>query len=129
MRPRTLAIAICGLTALSFAASHLQAASPAGQWRGSWSSQSTGHSGPLRAHIRPSGDDTYRALFVGRFAGVVPFVYPTRLKPVPGTCDRYSSSQRLPFLGTYKMTATVTHNRFQATFQGRDDRGSFNMSR
>ncbi len=83
----------------------------------------------MRARIRPTGPNTYRAIFVGRFAGVVPFVYPAKLQRVAGTCDCYTSSQRLPLLGTYRMTAHVTSGRFYATFQGKKDRGTFDMSR
>lgn len=105
------------------------AASPSGRWRGSWSSLSTGHRGPLRAHVRQTDADTYRAVFVGRFAGVVPFVYPAKLERVPGSCHCYTSSQRLPLLGEYRMTASVSEHRFHAKFQGRDDSGTFDLSR
>ncbi|MCA9136715.1 MAG: hypothetical protein KDB00_08150 [Planctomycetales bacterium] len=107
----------------------LEAASPAGRWVGTWTSSSTGHHGPLRARIRPVDSDTYRALFAGRFAKVVPFVYPAKLERVPGTCDCYKSTTRLPLLGEYRMTATVTANHFNATFGGKKDAGIFQMSR
>ncbi len=123
------AIRLLLLLCVSVCCVELEAASPAGRWRGSWSSQSTGHTGPLKAHIRQTDSDTYRAVFVGRFAKVVPFVYPAKLERVPGTCHSYSSSQRLPLLGEYRMTATVDAHRFHATFQGRKDRGTFDMSR
>ena len=110
-------------------ASASQAASPVGKWRGTWSSQSTGHRGPLKAHIRQVDHNTYRAVFVGRFAGVVPFAYPAKLERVSGTCDQYTSSQRLPLLGTYRMHATVSPHRFHAEFRGRKDRGTFDMRR
>tara|TARA_R110002049_G_scaffold285698_1_gene466677 strand:- start:51965 stop:52360 length:396 start_codon:yes stop_codon:yes gene_type:complete len=110
-------------------APEVQAASPTGSWRGSWSSQSTGHKGALRARIRPIDANTYRAVFTGRFAGIIPFVYPAKLQRVPGQCDCYTSSQRLPLLGTYRMTASVTPNRFYATFGGRKDQGTFDMRR
>lgn len=106
-----------------------QGGSPAGTWRGGWASRSTGHSGPMRARIRQVDHDTYRALFAGRFAGVIPFVYPATLKRVPGTCHRYQSSRRLPLLGPYRMTATITPQRFLAEFRSRNDRGTFSMSR
>ena len=105
------------------------AASPNGSWRGSWVSQTTGHTGPLKARIRQTGDDTYRAVFVGRFAKVIPFVYPAKLQRVPGSCDCYTSSQRLPLMGTYRMTATVTPRRFHANYSSRKDRGTFDLSR
>jgi hypothetical protein len=122
---------LCVLLVLGvcFVSANLDAASPTGRWSGSWSSASTGHQGPLRAHIRQVDSDTYRALFTGRFAKVVPFIYPAKLERVPGTCDRYESSTRLPLLGEYRMNATVTPNRFNATFQGKDDQGVFRLSR
>ncbi|MEX0824774.1 MAG: hypothetical protein WD119_01330 [Pirellulaceae bacterium] len=106
-----------------------QAASPSGNWRGTWSSTTSGHQGPLKARIRPIGQDSYRAIFVGRFAKVVPFVYPARLERVAGTCNCYTSTQRLPLLGDYRMTATVGPTNFRADFRGPRDRGSFAMSR
>ncbi len=114
---------------ICFLAASGSAASPSGFWRGSWTSQTTGHRGPLKAHIRQTAPDTYRAVFVGRFAGVVPFVYPAKLERAAGSCDCYTSSQRLPLLGTYKMSAHIDANQFNATFRGRKDRGTFRMSR
>lgn len=108
---------------------NVDAASPAGRWVGSWSSTSTGHQGALRARIRPVDSDTYRAVFAGRFAKVIPFVYPAKLERVPGTCNCYQSTTRLPLLGEYRMTATVTANQFNATFGGKKDSGVFRMSR
>lgn len=107
----------------------LSAASPTGKWRGSWNSGATGHSGPLKARVRQVDHDTYRALFVGRFAGVIPFAYPARLDRVEGTENQYTSSQRLPLLGTYRMDATVTNSQIRANFRGGRDSGTFNLSR
>ena len=108
---------------------NIQAASPVGKWNGSWHSQSTSHRGTLRAKIRQTQPGTYRAVFYGRFAKVIPFAYPAKLQHVAGTCNTYTSSQRLPLLGTYKMSATVTDHRFYATFGGKKDAGTFDMSR
>lgn len=106
-----------------------EAASPKGHWRGRWTSQSTGHQGPLKAHIRQLDHDTYRAVFVGRFFVVIPFAYPATLERVPGTCNQYSSTQRLPLVGTYRMNAWVTPHHFHAQFQSGNDSGTFQMSR
>lgn len=119
-----LLLALFSMPALS-----VSAEDATGRWVGGWSSHTTGHAGPLRARIRPVGSDTYRGVFVGRFAKVVPFVYPARLTRVPGTSDRYQSSARLPLLGQYRMTATVSGNQFYATYRGRRDSGVFQMSR
>lgn len=107
----------------------LHAADPSGRWAGSWSSSETGHDGPLRARIRRVDEDTYRALFAGRFAKVVPFVYPAKLERVSGTCNCFQSTTRLPLLGEYRMTATVTAHHFDANFRGKKDLGVFRMSR
>lgn len=103
--------------------------SPVGVWRGTWSSRSTGHQGPLRARVRQLDSHTYRAWFAGRFAGVIPFVYPSKLSRVPGTANLYQTSRRLPLMGNYRMTATVTPGRFDAQFQSRNDQGTFRMTR
>jgi hypothetical protein len=110
---------------------HLAAAhdGASGRWQGSWTSAATGHSGPLRASITPLPNGDYRAIFAGRFAKVIPFVYPARLSSVPGTPGQYTSSQRLPLLGTYRMTASITSHTFHADFRGRKDAGTFRMSR
>jgi hypothetical protein len=122
-----LAMMVVGL--LISTASPLLAASPTGKWRGNWNSNTTGHSGPLKARVRKVDHDTYRALFVGRFAGVIPFAYPARLDRVAGTSNQYTSSQRLPLLGTYRMNATVTSTRIRANFRGGRDSGTFNLTR
>ncbi len=117
------------LTMIVATAPTSSAASPTGKWRGSWNSGATGHSGPLKARVRQVDQNTYRALFVGRFAGVIPFAYPARLNRVAGTENQYTSRQRLPLLGTYQMNATVTNSRIRATFQGGRDSGTFNLTR
>lgn len=107
----------------------LHAAEPLGRWRGSWTSQSTGHRGPLRARVRAVDANTYRALFAGRFAGVIPFVYPATLKRVPGSSACFQTSTRLPLLGEYRMTAHVSPQRFYARYSSARDHGVFDLSR
>lgn len=118
---------------LLLVAAPVQAASPSGGWSGSWCSQTSGHSGPVKAHIHQIDCDSYRAIFVGRFAGIVPFLYPATLDLVPGTTDQYSSSLRMPLVGSYKMTATITdcefHAVYEGCFHGEVDRGTFQMTR
>ncbi|MCH1494244.1 MAG: hypothetical protein L7U72_03355 [Rubripirellula sp.] len=125
---------IGGVNALT--AQHGSAESTVGKWRGEWRSESTGHHGPLRARIRQVDEDQYRAVFTGRFFKVIPFIYPTKLErmdnPSTGedeTVEHLSSRQKLPFLGTYRMQATVSEDRFQATFEGRRDSGTFDLTR
>ena len=106
----------------------LVAGGPSGRWVGTWSSSSTGHNGPLRATIRQVDNDTYRAMFAGRFAKVVPFVYPAKLDRVPGTCNCFQSSTRLPLMGEYRMTAKISSGQFRATYHSKRDVGEFRMS-
>ncbi len=127
---RTISIACLTLLAtLSDSSLPADAASPAGVWKGRWTSQSTGHQGPMRARIRQLDENTYRAWFAGRFAGIVPFAYPTTLERVPGSCNCFRSRQRLPLMGTYQMTAAISSGRFDARFRSRDDWGNFRMVR
>lgn len=135
-RSTPVAVSLAAFLAITLAVSDLAHAgspprfgSPAGAWRGTWSSRSTGHQGPLRARIRQLDSHTYRAWFAGRFAGVIPFVYPSKLNRVPGTANLYRSSRRLPLMGNYRMSATVTPGRFDANFQSRNDQGTFRMTR
>ena len=128
LRANKLLVVVALLT-VAIASTSARAASPVGRWKGRWTSESTGHKGPLKAHIRQLDRDTYRAVFVGRFFVVFPFAYPATLERVPGSCDQYSSSQRLPLIGTYRMNATVTPHHFHAHFQSGNDRGTFQMSR
>ena len=109
--------------------------SPVGRWQGQWESQSTGHTGPLRARIRQIDENRYRAVFTGRFLKVIPFAYPAKLDLVATSADdptsvwKLHSSQRLPLLGTYEMDATVTRDQFRAEFRGRRDVGTFELTR
>ena len=97
-------------------------------WRGEWRSATTGHHGPLRARLRPTTDGGYQALFAGRFAVVVPFVYRANLEPT-GYPGQYMSVKRLPLMGEYRMQATITPRGFHATYQSGKDQGVFQMGR
>ena len=129
-----VALLIGGVNSLT--AQHGSAETTVGKWRGEWRSESTGHHGPLKARIRQVDEDQYRAVFTGRFFKVIPFIYPTTLErihnPTAGedeTVEHLSSRQKLPFLGTYRMQATVGEDRFHATFEGRRDSGTFDLTR
>lgn len=129
-----IALLIGGVNALT--TQNGSAESTVGKWRGEWRSESTGHHGPLKARIRQVDEDQYRAVFTGRFFKVIPFIYPTTLERIDSpstgkdeTVEHLSSRQKLPLLGTYRMQATVSEDRFQATFEGRRDSGTFDLTR
>lgn len=103
-----------------------------GKWSGRWSSDTSGHSGPLRARFREISDCQYRVTFSGRFWVVVPFLYPVTLDVTGYAADKVllSGSSRLgPVLGTFTYSAESTATDFVATFESRNDRGSFVLSR
>lgn len=122
--------AFVGLFVMGFTGA-VSAQSPAGKWAGYWVSDTNGHTGPLHARFRAIDDSTYRATFRGRFAGIVPFWYTTKLH-VEGTGDGITllgASQRLPLMGEYRTSATVTAANFDATYTSRKDAGRFVMTR
>ena len=102
-----------------------------GRWRGRWSSESTGHSGPLNAKFRQTACDEYHVVFTGRFLKIVPFRYAETLH-VTGSADGVvylAGSSRLLGFGTFSFDAAATGNTFNATFSSRRDRGQFNLAR
>ena len=103
---------------------------PTGRWKGRWSSGTSGHSGPMRARVTPSSDGSYKAVFAGRFAVVVPFVYRAQLRPTQswdGTV--YVTEKKLPLLGSYRMNAIIPGNLFNANWSAAGDTGQVSMQR
>ena len=100
-----------------------------GVWRGQWFSHPTGHRGPVNATIRRVSPDCYEATFYGRFFVLFPFAYRATLHRVPGTADLYESAKRMPLVGTYRMTARISGNHFEANFMSGKDSGVFRMTR
>ena len=109
-----------------------QAQSPVGVWKGRWQSQSTGHSGPMRATIRQTGPGQYDARWVGRFAAVIPFVYRSQLTEVAspdGQVTLHSRKQLGPLMGNYEMTSNFLGKSMDSRFQTRQDQGTVRMRR
>ncbi len=108
----------------------LLADDPSGRWKGSWISGSNGHHGPMRAKITPNGSGSYNAIFAGRFAVVVPFVYRAEMKPVQtwdGTA--YAIEKKLGLLGTYRMNSIVQGGHLNANWSAVGDHGQVQMHR
>ena len=117
------------VTASMFVSS-ARADEPTGRWKGRWTSGTTGHSGPMRARVTPTGDGSYKAVFAGRFAGVIPFVYRADMQPMEtwdGTV--YVTEKKLPLLGSYRMNAIVPGSSFSANWSAAGDTGQVNMQR
>jgi hypothetical protein len=108
------------------------ASDPVGVWRGEWTSNSTGHRGPMRVVIREQNDGRYQARFSGRFLVVIPFMYRATLVP---SSDPYGNvildaNKRLGLgMGSYTMRTTVVGNQLQGSFSAARDRGSVTMCR
>ena len=127
---RNLFASAVAIAIISSLCSSSIAGDPAGRWKGRWSSDSTGHSGPMRANIRASDHGTYNAVFAGRFAGVIPFVYRAEMVPIHtwnGTA--YVTEKKLPLLGTYRMQSIVPGSSIQATWSAVGDTGQVQMHR
>jgi hypothetical protein len=103
-----------------------------GKWSGSWSSETTGHRGSLKADIRPNADGSYSARFTGRFFRVIPFRYQMQLNVVgqDGNDLILAGSKKLgPVMGYYSYQAVVSGDQFSASYSTKKDRGSFFLRR
>jgi len=106
------------------------AQSPAGRWRGEWTSGSTGHRGPMRANIRPKSNGTYSARFSGRFFVVIPFTYRVDMAPAyPGSNHLVADKKLGPVMGSYRMQTTFGTQSMGGQFQAAGDHGSVQMTR
>jgi hypothetical protein len=103
---------------------------PTGRWKGRWVSGINGHSGPMRARISPTGSGSYKAVFAGRFALVVPFVYRAEMQPVHSWDGvNYVVEKKLGFLGTYRMQAKTDYGQMDANWSAVGDSGQIHMQR
>ncbi len=126
-----LLLASCLFALTCVSSGQLAAEEPSGRWKGRWISGTSGHSGPMRARVTPNGDGSYRVLFTGRFAVVIPFAYRAELQPLT-TCSgtSYVVDKKLgPILGSYRMHAVVPGNSFNANYSAAGDSGQINMQR
>jgi hypothetical protein len=105
-------------------------AAAADRYAGRWVSETSGHSGPMRATITP-GPGVYTVRYTGRFAGIVPFTYraPMTVVGTSGDAVFLAAERRLPGFGTFRTDATLTPASFDAAYSSRRDRGRFTLSR
>src|SRR6476659_4569163 len=102
-----------------------QASDPSGTWVGEWVSSSSGHQGPIKAHIRQVDNCTYRACFCGRFLYVVPFAYSVPMQVTGQTTSGatiLTAQSWLPGFGDFTCRATVSQCRFDACYVSPKDR-------
>ena len=117
---------------LTSGASAARADDLSGRWRGTWNDAKSGHTGPLRAAVRPTRDGDYRARFTGRFAGVVPFWFGAKLHVVGETEDGRTMMQgakNLGPFGSFRYSAVSDGRTFEADYSARRWYGRFRMAR
>jgi hypothetical protein len=110
----------------------------AGRWQGRWESNANGHTGKLRAVIRPTGDDAYVAHYwasyrkVLRFTYDQPFTVQTRETRADGKkIVAFSGKTDLGPLagGVYTYEGRAEADDFHATYRCRWDHGTYDMRR
>ncbi|QDT52461.1 hypothetical protein Pan44_04730 [Caulifigura coniformis] len=128
---RSALLAITGCVFLA-SPSLAHAVGPDGTWSGEWISSSSGHQGPIKAHIRQVDACTYRACFCGRFLHVVPFAYSVPMKVTGRTASGatvLTAQSWLPGFGDFTCRAHVSQCQFNACYVSPKDRGRFVMTR
>jgi hypothetical protein len=102
-----------------------------GAWEGRWQSNA-GHGGDkLRAILTKNGPDTYIARFRASYWGIFEADQETLLR-VTGTNPVHATGESdLGYLkgGTYRYEATITPEKFDATYKSTEDHGVFEMAR
>ena len=125
--------AVCSLVVVAAALSSGQAiaADLSGSWSGRWDSQSTGHTGPLKAEFTRIDDSQYQVDFRGRFLKLVPFRYSVVLTAVEeGENVRLSGDNYLGrMFGWFHYDAVVSGDCFTAIYSSCKDSGQFQMTR
>ncbi len=103
----------------------------AGQWKGSWKSCKSGHHGKLNAQFCRIDETHVQAKFTGSFAKVIPFRYRPVLTIVQEESDFMilEGNKKLPLVGNFYYSATVSEAGFSATYRSRRDQGVWQMSR
>ena len=127
-------VALMALSAIAVSAipQSAEASDPSGIWTGEWVSSSSGHQGPIKAHIRQVDACTYRACFCGRFLHVVPFAYsvPMHVSGRTATGATLLTAQSwLPGFGNFTCRAAVSPCHFNACYTSPKDSGRFTMTR
>jgi hypothetical protein len=102
-----------------------------GPWEGRWQSQSGHGGGKLRAIMTKTGPETYVARFRAGYWGIFESDQETLFR-VTGTGPYKATGESdLGALkgGTYRYEATITPEKFDATYKSEDDHGIFTLER
>jgi hypothetical protein len=113
----------------------------AGRWQGRWVSQVNGHSGGLRAIITyapqtVTADQHYTAEFDASYMGILRFGYGMSLvtksarDPAGGPVSFHGEEDLGSMAGgVYRYNGTTDGTTFNATYESKDDKGRFEMTR
>ena len=113
----------------------------AGRWQGRWVSDVNGHSGGLRAIITyvpqtVTLDRHYRADFDASYMGILRFGYGMNLvaksgrSPTGGPVSFHGEEDLGSMAGgVYRYNGTTDGTTFNATYESKDDKGRFEMTR
>lgn len=125
MKPILSAIVLCLLLIPTADAQDLS-----GRWKGTWTSAANSkhreHSGPLRVHLTDNGDGTYRGVFAGRFAKVIPYFYRASVTQYG---NQVVSTKKLGPLGDYRMQLSSGPNRLNGSWTAAGETGAINLRR
>lgn len=105
----------------------------AGRWEGKWVSEQSGHSGRLRAIIKPVNGETYHVSYDARYMGILRFGYGMDLSASRGTDGKiaFEGQENLGAIagGMYRYKGTADGTTFHSTYESSADHGYFEMSR
>lgn len=125
------AILILAQPGASVAAEPVRDMDLSGKWCGTWRDCKSGHQGPLHATLCRIDDCHYKAVFSGRFWGVVPFRYTMTLEIVgrDGASVLLSGSKRVGISGEFECCARGTDCELNASFKSKRYSGEFELKR
>lgn len=107
-----------------------------GRWIGAWTSEATGHTGPLRALITKNAEGRYTARYHAEFGGVFSFQYSADFTPQKRDGHFFFDGQYdLGFVSDifadriYKYTGHATPADYTADYKSDSDHGKFVLKR
>ncbi|MCS5630767.1 MAG: hypothetical protein NZ744_08045 [Pirellulaceae bacterium] len=126
---------ICALAVLVFTPIQSQGEEKldlSGKWNGTWRSEISDHTGPLKAKFTVLEDSKVQARFNGRFFKLIPFHFNVTLEIVKnedGVVTLKGKENLGRTLGTYTYNATYSSGKFVAKYSTEKDKGVFEVSR
>ena len=104
----------------------------AGRWEGKWLSDHNGHSGKLRALIRPLDNGQYETRFHAKYGGIFSFGMEAKfdVKPAADGQWQFSGAEDLgKAYGVYRYEGKASATNFLSTYKASFDHGMFQMTR